>query len=195
MKRLLVGCLILSFLGLQVMGCATMTETEKGALTGAIAGGILGALLGGKRGAIAGAFAGTVVGAVIGNYYDRQIASRADAAKRHAYRAQEQGLEIEEAAVKPENIAPGSNVEVAVVYTVLAPNPKQQVKVTEVRTLANGNTMFELAKRDIARAQGTHVSSLRFTMPKDIAKGDYTLITTISDGVQTKTAKSDIKIT
>lgn len=36
---------------------------------------------------------------------------------------------------------------------------------------------------------------MKFTMPKDMDKGDYTLITTVSDGKQTKKVKNHLKVT
>ncbi|MDI6891234.1 MAG: glycine zipper domain-containing protein [Thermodesulfovibrionales bacterium] len=194
MKRLVVIFLILSFLGLQLIGCATMTGTEKGAAVGAVAGGVLGAILGDTKGAIIGTFAGAIVGAVIGNYYDKQIASRVEAAKRYEYKAREEKLEIEDSLIVPKDVAPGSTVECHVQYTVLAPAETQKIKITETRILANGNERLELAKRDVLRAQGTHLSTMKFTMPKDIALGNYTLITTITDGKQTRTTKNTLKV-
>lgn len=194
MKRLFIGFVIYSFLGLQLLGCATMTETEKGAAVGAVAGGVLGAIIGDTKGAIIGTFAGAIVGAVIGNYYDKQIASRAEAAKKYEYRAKEDKLEIEDSSIVPQDVAPGSTVETHVQYTVLASTETQQMRITETRILANRNERIELAKREVVRSQGSHLSTMRFAVPKDIAKGDYTLITTISDGKQTKTSKSAMRI-
>lgn len=194
MKKFIVVLMIFSFSGLQLVGCATMSQTGKGAVTGAVAGGILGAILGDTEGAIVGALAGAIVGAVIGNYYDKQLASRAEAAKKYGYVAKEGKLEIEDSLVAPQNIAPGSKVETHVRYTALAPTEAQNIKITEIRTLSNGKKMIELARREVVRTQGTHLSTMRFTMPQDIAKGDYTLITTISDGKRTRTVKNPLRV-
>jgi hypothetical protein len=173
-----------------------MSGTEKGAVGGAAAGGLLGALVAKNKllGAVVGAFAGAVVGAVIGNYYDKQVASRAEAAKKYEYKTNEEKLEIEDSSVSPLNIAPGVAVESNVQYTVLSPVETQSMKITEIRTLSDGKEMTELAKREVMRAQGTHISTMKFTMPKDIDKGGYTLITTISDGKQIKTTKNQMKV-
>ena len=194
MKKIIIVFVIVSFLGLQLIGCASMSGTEKGAVGGAAAGGIIGAILGDTKGAVIGALAGAIIGAVIGNYYDKQTASRAEAAKKYEYTNKEEKLEIENADLKPQDIAPGSTVESTVLYTVLTPDPGQNIKITESRTLVNGNERLELAKREVVKPQGTHLSTMKFTMPKDIEKGDYTLITTISDGKQTKTVKSTMRI-
>ncbi len=196
MKKFIIIFVILSFSGLQFIGCATMSGTEKGALGGAAAGGLLGALVSKNKllGAAVGAFAGAIVGGVIGNYYDKQVASRAEAAKKYEYIAKEKKLEIEDSLITPKDISPGTTVESRVQYTVLDPVETQNIKIIETRTLANGKEMIELSKRDVMRAQGTHLSTMKFTMPKDIDKGEYTLITTISDGEQTKSSKSPMNI-
>jgi hypothetical protein len=194
MKRLVIVLVIFSFLGLQLIGCASMSGTEKGAVGGAAAGGIIGAIFGDTKGAIIGALAGAIVGAVIGNYYDKQTASRAEAAKKYEYTNREEKLEIEKVDLNPQDITPGSTVETSVLYTVLNPDAGQNIKISETRTLVNENERLELSKREVIRPQGTYLSTMKFTMPKDIEKGDYTLITTVSNGKQTKTAKSIMKV-
>ncbi|MDA8089858.1 MAG: glycine zipper family protein [Desulfobacteraceae bacterium] len=194
MRRFVIIMLVISFLGLQLASCASMSGTEKGATTGAVAGGVLGAIFGDTKGAILGAFAGAIIGAVAGNYYDKKMASRAEAAKRYHYTAREEKIEIDDSLVVPQKTTPGSKVEARVQYTVLAPSETQKLRITETRTLVSGKERIQLAKREVVRAQGTYLSTMRFTMPKDIATGDYTLITTVSDGKQIRTAKSDLKI-
>ena len=194
MKKFIGMLVLVSFLGFQLTGCATMSGTEKGATAGAVAGGILGAILGDTKGAIIGTLAGAIVGGVIGNYYDKQVASRAEAAKKYEYSAKEKKLEIENSLITPKDVSPGTTVESSVQYTVLDPVETQNIKIIETRTLATGKEMIELSKRDVMRAQGTHLSTMKFTMPKDIDKGEYTLITTITDGEQTKSSKSPMKI-
>jgi outer membrane lipoprotein SlyB len=194
MKRLVIIFVIFSFLSLQLAGCVTTTGAGRGAAVGAVAGGVLGAILGDTRGAIIGAFAGAIVGAVIGNYYDKQIASRAEAAKKYEYKGKEEKIEIEDSSIMPQNVAAGSTVEASVQYVVLVPVETQQIKITETRTLVNGKDSFEIARREVVRTQGSHLSTVRFIMPKDIAKGDHTLVTTISDGRQTRTTKDALRI-
>ncbi len=194
MKRAVIILIILSFAGLQLFSCASMTNTEKGTTAGAVTGGILGGILGDTKGAIIGAFAGAIVGAVVGNYYDKQTASREEAAKRYKYKGKGTKLEIENSSVVPQDATAGSAVEAHVQYTLLAPAETKQIKVTETRILAYGNEKLKLDKREVARTQGTYTSTMKFTMPKDIEKGNYTLITQISDGKRTKTAKSFFKV-
>lgn len=194
MKKTLAIFVIVSFFSFQLFGCATMTNTQKGTAAGAVTGGILGAVLGNRRGAIIGSLAGAVVGAVIGSYYDKQLASRAEAAERYKYKDREQKLEIENSSVVPKNVVPSSAVRSYVQYTILAPNQAQRIKITETRILVSKNERLVLAKRDVLRAQGTHISTIKFTMPRDIAKGDYALITIVSDRKRTKSTKNLLRV-
>ena len=65
MKRMLALMLVVS-LPITMLGCASMSRTEKGALAGAA--------IGTAAGAIIGAAVGGVAGAYIGNYMDKQAA-------------------------------------------------------------------------------------------------------------------------
>lgn len=195
MKKTIVVFIIISFLSFQCVGCATLSGTEKGAAGGAVAGGVLGAIFGGTKGAIIGGVVGVIVGGVVGNYYDKQVASRDEATKKYENSTKEKKIEIEDSFITPKDgVLPGTMVESNVQYTVLDPVEAKNIQIVETRTLTNGKDMIELAKREVIRSQGTHISTLKFTMPEDIDKGDYTLITTISDGDQTKTSKSPVKI-
>lgn len=198
MKRLTciaVACAVL----VQLPGCATKDDgsasrTGQGAMTGALVGGLLGALAGGDRKSVlAGAVAGAAVGAIIGNYQDRQIASRAEAAQRYAL-SQQPRLEVESSTNRPDRVSPGTAVESQVGYTVLAPGSMADVKVTESRTLVRGSESFPLSSREVVRPQGTHLSTLKFTLPKDLAAGDYTLVTTVTSGPLSRTVQSPLSV-
>jgi hypothetical protein len=197
MKRFACGLISVAIVGSQVTGCATTQEpsnTAKGVGIGAVAGGALGALLGGSRGAAIGAAAGAVLGGVAGNYYDKQSATRAEAERKYGSQVAGDRLEIEKSSLTPQAVTLGTPVDSVVEYTALSSQTDAPIKVTEVRSLVGPTDTVELAKREVTRAQGTHTSQLRFTMPKDIAKGDYMLITTITDGKQTKTARNPFRI-
>ena len=189
------ACLIL----LQLPGCATSPDGEKsrtgqGAAIGAIVGGLLGAATGGDRKAIlTGAAVGAALGAAIGHYQDRQVASRAEAARRVAL-ASEPRLEIDGHGNQPQRARPGVPVESQVGYTVLAPGHSQDLKVTESRVLVRGGESFPLGQREVTRPQGSHVSTLRFTLPADLPSGDYTLVTTIASGGLTRTVQSPLSV-
>lgn len=194
MKRLFIIFLIFSLLSLQLIGCETMGWTEKGAIIGAAGGAVIGALIGKGRGAAIGALAGAVVGAVAGHYYDRQVMTRTQAAQKYNYTAREEKLEINDSAVRPLEVVQGASAEASTLYTVLRPDERESVGITEIRTIVNGKERLELARRDVVRSQGSHLSTMKFTIPKDIDKGDYNLITTISDGRQTTSSSASMRI-
>jgi hypothetical protein len=197
MKRVICGIVLIAFVGSQITGCATTQEasgTAKGAGIGAVGGAVIGAIIGGRRGAAIGALAGAAVGAVTGHYYDQQNATRAQAEKKYGPQIAGDRLEIESATLAPEDVAGGAAVDSAVQYTTLSSRKDAQIKVTEVRTLIGPKDTIELAKREVARPQGTYTSTMKFTFPKDLPKGDYTLVTTITDGIQTKTARSPLRV-
>lgn len=183
---------------LQFQGCATQQDGSpsragQGAVAGAVIGGLLGAMTGDRRHVLAGAAAGAAIGAVIGHYQDRQVASRAEAARRYALASQPR-LEVESTLNNPQRALPGAAVESQVGYTVLMPTNPQDVKLTESRTLVRGGESFLLSKREIVRPQGTHVSTLKFTLPRDLPAGDYALVTTITGGGLSRTVQTPLAV-
>lgn len=198
MKRVTAIVVTCSLLTVPFIGCASMSGTEKGALIGTGAGAGLGAIIGHQsghtaEGALIGGLVGALAGAVIGNYYDKKMATRAQAVQKYEYKPTESKLEIEDSSINPQYVAPGSSVEANVQYTLLAPVETQQMTVTETRTLL-GKETIKLSEKTFPRDQGTHLSTFKFTMPKDIEKGDYVLATTISDGKQAKTTKTPMTV-
>lgn len=196
MKRTLAVILVVSIAGSQVSGCANMSKTQQGAGIGAAAGGAIGAAVAKNSwaGLAIGAAIGALAGGLIGNYYDKQDATRAEAAKKYNYDQKTDKLEVESATVAPQTVTPGGTIDSTVQYTTLAPNNAQQVKLTEARALVSGNESVDLGQREVTRAQGTYTSTAKVTVPKDLPKGNYTLITTISDGKNTKTAKNQFTV-
>ena len=69
--------LLVAFLAIGLVGCASLSKTDKGALIGGTAGAVVGGIIGKQSdntaaGAIIGAAVGGATGAVIGNYMDKQ---------------------------------------------------------------------------------------------------------------------------
>ncbi len=194
MKRAVASALIVSMSSLCLVGCQSMPAAGQGAAVGAAAGGVLGAIIGGNRqGALIGAALGSLTGAIIADYQDKQMATRAQAAERYGA-VRTDRLEIESASLAPEAASGGVAVESVVVYTTLAATEGQQIKIKETRTLLSGSDTIQLSSRDVVRQQGTHSSTLRFTLPKDIAKGEYTLVTIVSDGKSDRTVRSQLRV-
>ncbi|MDP2961552.1 MAG: glycine zipper domain-containing protein [Sulfurimicrobium sp.] len=194
MKRVIAASLIVSLCSVQLTGCAEMSSTQKGAGIGAAAGAVLGSLAGGDRKSILiGAALGAIAGAIIADYQDKQTASRAEAERKYGPVKQDK-LQIDSSTLTPEDVMPGDKVESAVQYTALAAREAQQFKVTETRTLMSDKESVQLASREVVRTQGSHVSTMKFTLPKDVAKGNYTLVTTVSDGKNTRTVKNPMRV-
>lgn len=196
MKKGLVGICSIVVVVSQLQGCANLSQTEQGAGIGAVAGGALGAAVSKNKGQgfLVGAALGAVAGGLIGNYMDKQNASRAEAAKRYQYDQRESKLEVESAAITPPNVPAGGNMNAAVQYTTLQPNNQQEVRITETRTLLAGKETYDLGKREVTKTQGTHTSTAKLSLPSDLPKGAYTLVTTISDGKNVRTAKSTFMV-
>jgi len=74
-NKIVVGILIIAFLA-AALGCAGMSDTQKGAAIGAGAGGIIGGIIARNTpvGILIGAVIGGGTGAIIGNYMDKQAA-------------------------------------------------------------------------------------------------------------------------
>lgn len=181
-----------------VGGCATRPDgdpsrTTQGAVAGAVIGGLIGAATGNRNAIATGVLAGAALGAVIGNYQDRQIASREEASRRYALASQPR-LEVESNVNNPRQVGPGAPVESQVGYTVLAPGHAQNIKVTESRVLVRANERFPLSTREVLRAQGTHLSTLKFTLPRDLPAGNYTLVTTISGATLTRSVEAPLAV-
>ena len=115
--------------------------------------------------------------------------NRAEAVRKYNYAGKEEFLEVEGATITPDMVAPGQVVQAAVRYVVLAPDVTKQVMVVESRTLVGGSDSLLLSKREVTQEQGSHASTLKFTVPNDMTKGSYTLVTSITVGNQTKTVR------
>jgi Glycine zipper len=197
-----------SLLAAQLSGCAHMpgqpsepsggvSQAGKGAALGAVLGAVLGSAASSRgdrtQGAIIGALAGQAIGGVIGDYRDKQTATGAQAAQR--YGPGTSRLEVEGASVTPKAVRAGAVVESSVQYTTLAPAAGSQVNVRETRRLvASDNSAVPLGDRQVARVQGSHNSSIQFTMPGGVPPGNYRLVTTISDGQQSKTVERPLQV-
>ena len=116
---------------------------------------------------------------------------KAEKEKREERRVE---LFIENSSVISHNVKSGSIAEANVQYTLLAPVDMSQIKITETRILHTTARRVELDKREINRAQGTYISTIKFTIPDNTPKGYCILFTTISDGTHAKTTRSVMNI-
>jgi len=193
MKKTITMVLVCSLLCSQLIGFVTESSADQGATIGGVVGALFGAAVSKKNkaaGALIGGVVGVLAGAAIGNYIDKQNATRDEATKNYQYDAKSEQLEVEHVDLSPQLLSPGSKMETTVRYTILAPDSGKEVKLTERRTLLGEQDSFDLPAREVIRAQGTHTSTSQINLPKDLPKGNYTLVTIISDGKNTKTSKT-----
>ncbi|MBF0320579.1 MAG: hypothetical protein HQL01_12330 [Nitrospirae bacterium] len=105
-----------------------------------------------------------------------------------------EAIKVETYSLRPQTAYPGSTIEISVQYSLRLPKSKSLSEVTEVRVLLMGTERLELSRKKIIRAEGTHKSTIKFTLPMDIEKGDYTLQTILSTPAHTKTIEDTLTI-
>ncbi len=173
-------------------------HTALGALGGAVGGAVIGMLTGGR--AASRAAAGAAVGAVAGGalafalaygqcialYSDLQSFPEAGAeetARKIGY-TPDQGYvtRIERFAVEPAGVAPGRSVSLDGAYFVMGPDPNQDLKVVETRTVhyydAGAKGWKELGSVDqpVTAAPGTRRAEGSFELPADVPEGRYKIV-------------------
>ena len=191
------------FLILSLAGCAStrskytnLQSEDKNALR-TLTGGVLGVLVDGTTfGAIAGAFVGDVVMNAI--FKDKKkgpiepVYQDEEEAKKDGY--EHAKLFIEEMLIDPQHVETGSTVEANVRYSLYLTLPETTIRVHEQVVLEHPDKTFELANREVERAGGEYNFRISFIVPDDVPRGDYTFLTTISNGTYAKRARSSIKI-
>ncbi len=223
MKKTIVILTLLFIVVFLLYGCSSMhNPTNKHALI-TLAGGAAGALLTfNTGGAIVGAFVADIINLTAIKYEDKQLEDREEASRRVKDRFKAEKKEenkkaeelkeddkkaekekkeerrvqlfIENSSVINHNVKIGSIAEANVQYTLLAPLDMSQIRIIETRILHTTAKRFELDRREINRAQGTYISTIKFTVPENLPKGYCILFTTISDGTHAKTTRSVMNI-
>jgi hypothetical protein len=88
-------------------------------------------------------------------------------------------LKVERGAAAPSSLRPGSQVVLAVTYTILAPPEVPPLVVKETRTIKFGDQDLRRLEKTVTVAPGTYSSEQRLTVPLDAAEGPYTVTTTV----------------
>ena len=104
------------------------------------------------------------------------------------------GLEVGRSTITPRNVSPGGSLVVSLPYTVLTTSAGTNVKITETHALVIDNEPVELRRQEIVRRQGTHTATAKVTLPSALSSGNYTLVTTISDGKINKSEKASFAV-
>lgn len=88
-------------------------------------------------------------------------------------------LKVERGTAAPTSLRPGSQVVLAVTYTIIAPPEVPPLLVKESRTIRFGDQDLRRLEKTVTLAPGTYSSEQRLTVPPDAAEGPYTVTTTI----------------
>ncbi|MBM4287166.1 MAG: hypothetical protein FJ135_03270 [Deltaproteobacteria bacterium] len=195
------------------MGCATTNpdgapspaaSAAGGAVGGAALGAALGALLGlatgdvarsAVVGAIAGAAAGGIAGLTYGHYLKEQYRNRQTAEAFYQYDPQQgEKVVIDQVSVQPEAVAPGSQVTLESIYTILNGND-QPVPVEVTQGVINqGKFVYRPAVNSSQQASGSYRLALPFSLGS-LPEGKYTFLTQVKAGQTQGTRACDFYIT
>lgn len=201
MRRIISIAILCCVLSFSLSSCATTTNNlnnnEKNTALRTFTGGVIGVLVeGNTMGAIAGAFVGDVVLELFVKHKEKPVEpidTEEEARKKEKIQRAAK-LFIEELIVEPQKVKNGSFIEANVRYSLYVLTPAEHITITEKLTLLNTTKEMELVNREVVRSEGEHILKIKFIVPDDIPKGDYTILTTISMGNYAKKAKSFVKI-
>nr|MBP7324037.1 hypothetical protein [Deltaproteobacteria bacterium] len=88
-------------------------------------------------------------------------------------------VRIEQAFTQPTAVKPGNEVRLGVTYALLAPDPKAQISVTEVREILYQNELVGKPQTTVSHVGGTYSTSVSLYLLATAEKGTYRVITTI----------------
>lgn len=129
-----------------------------------------------------------------GEKTEEQIGTREEAAKRYGYKGLKEELIVEPPTIHPDVVSPGDKIKQELRYALLAPEEGKKFNVSETIVLLSSKDTIELTKREAEKAQGTHLSTIQFVIPKDLSRGEYKLITTLSIGEQKRTVSGSFRV-
>lgn len=189
MKRticVLLACFVLA--ACSSTGTAGSSRAKRKAGVGAFLGGLAGATTAILRGedrddvlaaAAAGAVAGAVAGYAIGRAQDRRLASRDEAVRRYAYDPSRGPLlTLEDVALSPSTIPPGSTAQIKLIYTVLSPGEFETIPVAYASSLyQGGEQILDLGQQSatVSDGGGRIEVTMPFIVPPEAPGGTYEL--------------------
>jgi len=170
---------------------STQSRPRGNAIVGAVAGAFLGAVtarLTGEdvlKGAAAGALLGAVVGFTVGKRQDQIYAGR-DLAVREAKYDVTQGYvaRIEEVGFNPAKPKPGQMAKLYVRYTIIGPDPNEELAVKMFRGLKYGDDYIMGAGPNeftVPRGGAIVESTMDVTLPEKTPQGTYSVEALIED--------------
>jgi len=114
------------------------------------------------------------------NSYLGLSGTRSMAVKKYNYKGTKDALFVERASLAPAVVAKGGSISQKYKFAVLAPNASKRFRIQEVVTLSGEGISIELSKKVFEKDQAIHISTIEFTIPRDLPRGSYKLITDLS---------------
>ncbi|WP_028895467.1 hypothetical protein [Syntrophorhabdus aromaticivorans] len=116
-----------------------------------------------------------------------ETGTRDEAIRRYNYRGLQDQMFAEQPKVFPSAASPEDEITQELTFALLAPRPEKTFKVLEVVSLSGSNILIELSRKDTSKMQGIHVSTVKFMVPRDLPRGNYRIVTSVSaNGLEMK---------
>jgi hypothetical protein len=124
----------------------------------------------------------------------KQAGTREEAVMKYGYSGQRDVIFAEPPVITPAVARPGDTIVSEFQYSLLAPQKDKSFVVSEVVILSSSRETMNLVKREAVKPQGTHVSTLQFTIPKDLDAGKYKITSSLSAGSIKKTVQGEFVV-
>ncbi len=121
--------------------------------------------------------------------------ARSAAIREYRYQELRDELIVEKPRLSAPAVSRGGELLQEVKFTVLSPEGSKTFMVTETTILSGAGINMELSRKEGKRRQGSHESTLRIVIPKDLPLGEYTISTTIATDVQSYRQTSTFTVT
>jgi hypothetical protein len=124
----------------------------------------------------------------------RPLDERGEAIRHYRYQGQRDELIVEPPKLSTTAAKPGELLTREVTFALLSPQRERKFPVTETVTLTGPSLVVELSKQESEKPQGSHISTIQLTVPKDLPPGVYVLITRIGTEEQQVTRKTPFQV-
>ncbi|MBF0338891.1 MAG: hypothetical protein HQL05_13805 [Nitrospirae bacterium] len=125
---------------------------------------------------------------------EKQGNTREYAIQRYDYKGNRDEIYTDPQILSPAVARLGDTINYKLQYALLASQENKLFVVSEIVILYSSKETIELVKREAEKPQGMHVSTLQFTIPKDLDPGKYKIISTLSSGSLKKTVESELVV-
>ncbi|HEY3275771.1 MAG TPA: hypothetical protein VGJ94_04055 [Syntrophorhabdaceae bacterium] len=119
---------------------------------------------------------------------------RTEAVRLYQYQDLRDELLVENPKLSAVTAKPGDKLTREVTFALLSPQKEKKFHVTETVALAGQALLIELSKQEGEKTQGSHVSTIQITVPKDVPPGTYTIITRIGTEEYQVTKRTEFQV-